>query len=195
MTNMKHWRATVSSSEGDLMAESYITSEIKALIGLEGEPQIAWEPVERSEVRRFAQAIMDDDPIFWNDAYAKNTRYGGVVAPPLFPLFAQRQPPGSPDPLAITVTDPDYDGFAGLLTSGLPPIPLPQLPRLLNGGNEVEFYQLPRLGDRITARTKYLDIYEKTGRSGTMVFILVETRYTNQQDELLLVSRVTYIRR
>jgi acyl dehydratase len=185
----------VSLSEGDLMAESYITPEIKALIGLEGEPQIAWELVERSEVRRFAQAVMDDDPIFWNDAYAKNTRYGGVVAPPLFPLFVPRQPPGSPDPLATAATDPDFDGFAGLLTTGLPPIPLPQLPRLLNGGNEVEFYQLPRLGDRITARARYLDIYEKTGRSGTMVFILVETRYTNQQDDLLLISRVTYIRR
>ena len=69
------------------------------------------------------------------------------------------------------------------------------LPRLLNGGNEVEFYQLPKLGDRITARAKYLDIYEKTGRSGTMVFIVVETRYTNQHDELLMISRLTLIRR
>jgi acyl dehydratase len=152
------------------MEDTYITPEIKALIGLEGEPQPSWEPVERSEVRRFAQAVMDDDPIFWNDAYAKDTRYGGVVAPPLFPLFAHRRPPGSP-------------------------VPLPMLPRLLNGGNEVEFYQLPKLGDRITARAKYLDIYEKTGRSGTMVFIVLETRYTNQRDEMLMISRLTLIRR
>jgi acyl dehydratase len=81
------------------------------------------------------------------------------------------------------------------MVTGLPPVPLPTLPRLLNGGNEVEFYQLPKLGDRITARAKYLDIYEKTGRSGTMIFILIETRYTNQKDELLMVSRVTLIRR
>jgi acyl dehydratase len=177
------------------MADTYITPEIKALIGLEGEPQTCCEPVERSEVRRFAQAVMDDDPIFWNDAYVKQTRYGGVVAPPLFPLFAHRHPPGSPDPLATAATDPDFDGFVGLLTTGLPPVPLPTLPRLLNGGNEVEFYQLPKLGDRITARAKYLDIYEKTGRSGTMVFIVVETRYTNQQDEVLMISRLTLIRR
>jgi hydroxyacyl-ACP dehydratase HTD2-like protein with hotdog domain len=138
---------------------------------------------------------MDDDPIFWNDAHVKNTRYGVVVAPPLFPLFAHRRPPGSLDPLATAATDPDFDGFAGLMVTGLPPVPLPTLPRLLNGGNEVEFYQLPKLGDRITARAKYLDIYEKTGRSGTMVFIVIETRYTNQQGELLMVSRVTLIRR
>ena len=177
------------------MDQTYITPEVKALIGMEGEPQTCWEPVERSEIRRFAQAVMDDDPIFWNDDYAKNTRYGGVVAPPLFPLFAHRRPPDTPDPLAEAVTNPEFDGFAGLMTTGLPPVPLPHLPRLLNGGNEVEFYQLPRLGDRITARSKYLDIYEKSGRSGTMVFIVIETRYTNQHDELLMVSRVTLIRR
>jgi acyl dehydratase len=177
------------------MEDTYITPEIKTLIGLEGEPQTSWEPVERGEVRRFTQAVMDDDAIFWNDAYAKNTRYGGVVAPPLFPLFAHRRPPGSPDPLATAATDPDFDGFVGLLTTGLPPVPLPMLPRLLNGGNEVEFYQLPKLGDRITARAKYLDIYEKSGRSGTMVFIVIETRYTNQHEELLMISRLTLIRR
>jgi acyl dehydratase len=177
------------------MDSSYITPEIKALIGLEGEPQTSWEPVERSEVRRFAQAVMDDDPIFWNDTHAQTTRYGAVVAPPLFPLFAYRCAPGSPDPLNPAATDPDFDGFMGLLTTGLPPVSLPTLPRLLNGGNEVEFYQLPKLGERITARAKYLDIYEKTGRSGTMVFIVVETRYTNQHDELLMISRLTLIRR
>jgi acyl dehydratase len=177
------------------MEDTFITPEIKALIGMEGEPQTCCEPVERSEIRRFAQAVMDDDPIFWNDAHAKNTRYGDVVAPPLFPLFAHRRPPGSPDPLAAAITDPDFDGFAGLLTTGLPPVPLPRLPRLLNGGNEVEFYQWPKLGHRITARAKYLDIYEKAGRSGSMVFIVIETRYTNQQNELLMISRVTLIRR
>jgi len=146
------------------MEETYLTPEVKALIGREGEPQTCWEPVERSEVRRFAQAIMDDDPIFWNDAYAQTTKYGSVVAPPLLPLFAHRRPPGTPDVLAEAATDPDFDGSAGLLTTGLPAVPLPQLPRLLNGGNEVELYQLPKLGDRITARAKYVDIYEKTGR-------------------------------
>jgi acyl dehydratase len=192
---MPRWNGTVSLSEGGLMHATYVTPEIKALVGLEGDPQIACEPVERSEVRRFAQAVMDDDPIFWDDAYARNTRYGAVVAPPLFPLFAHRRSPQAPDPLDTAATDPDFDGFVGLLTSGLPPVPLPMLPRLLNGGNEVELYQLPRLGDRITARAKYLDIYEKTGRSGTMVFIVVETRYTNQHEDLLLISRLTLIRR
>jgi acyl dehydratase len=178
-----------------MMEQSCITPDIKALIGMEGEPQVCWEPVERSEIRRFTQAVMDDDPIFWSDAHSDKTRYGAVVAPPLFPLFAHRRLPGAPDPLNALASDPDFDGFAGLMVTGLPPVDLPGLPRLLNGGNEVEFYRFARVGDCITARAKYLDIYEKTGRSGSMVFIVIETRYTNQQDDLLMISRVTLIRR
>src|SRR5262245_1462524 len=117
--NMRRWSATVYLSEGGLMDDTYITPEIKALIGVEGEPQTSWEPVERSEVRRFAQAVMDDDPIFWDVAYVKDMRYGAVVAPPLFPLFAQRRAPGSSDPLAPAATEPDFDGFMGLMTTGL----------------------------------------------------------------------------
>src|SRR5215510_7850660 len=101
---MRRWNTKVSLSEGGSMDGSYITLEIKALIGMEGEPQTACEPVERSEVRRFAQAVMDDDPIFWDDTYARNTRYGAVVAPPLFPLFAHRRSPQAPDPLDTAAT-------------------------------------------------------------------------------------------
>ena len=97
--------------------------------------------------------------------------------------------------MRLSVTTPKLYGQTWLMLKNAAPIVGRLVPRLLNGGNEVEFYQLPKLGDRITARAKYLDIYEKTGRSGTMVFIVVETRYTNQHDELLMISRLTLIRR
>ena len=71
------------------MAESLITDEIRALIGVEGPEITMSEPVERGALRRFVQAIMDDDRIYWDEEYAKNTRYGGVVAPPLFPGFTK----------------------------------------------------------------------------------------------------------
>jgi len=78
---------------------SYITDEVKQLIGGETDWVEACEAVERGAIRRFHQAVMDDDPIFWKDAEAAATRYGGVMAPPLFPLHAFRRPSGAPDPL------------------------------------------------------------------------------------------------
>ncbi len=74
------------------------------------------------------------------------------------------------------------------------PIPIP-LPRLLNGGNQVEIYKLAHVGDRIRAKSKYVDIYQKEGRSGTLVFILVETVYADQKGEPLLKAVQSHVLR
>jgi acyl dehydratase len=173
---------------------SYITDEVKQLIGGETDWVEACETVERGAIRRFHQAVMDDDPIYWKDTAAAATRYGGVVAPALFPLHAFRRPSGAPDPLNRVSGDPDFDGVTRDFGLGLPPVPIP-LPRLLNGGNQVEVYQLARPGDRIRAKSKYVDIYQKEGKSGLLVFILVETVYANQRGETLLKALQTHILR
>ena len=173
---------------------NYITDEVKQLIGREPAWVEACDAVERGAIRRFHQAVMDDDPIFWKDAEAAATRYGGVVAPPLFPLHAFRRPSGAPDPLNRVSGDPDFDGVTRDFGLGLPPVPI-ALPRLLNGGNQVEVHHLAHPGDRIRARSKYVDIYQKEGKSGILVFILVETVYANQKGETLLKALQTHILR
>ena len=70
------------------MPENHITEEIKALIGTRNGPVLAFHPVEASEVRRFHQAIMDPARRYWDEEWAKSSRYGGVVAPPAFPPLA-----------------------------------------------------------------------------------------------------------
>lgn len=173
---------------------NYVTDEVKKLIGYQTDWVEASDEVERGAIRRFHQAVMDDDAIYWDDKVATGTKYGGVVAPPLFPLHAHRRPPGTPDPLNQVVRDPNFDGVTRDFGLGLPPVPVP-CPRLLNGGNQVEVYQLARPGDRIRAKSKYVDIYQKEGKSGTLVFILVETVYCNQKGETLLKSLQTHILR
>lgn len=173
---------------------NYITDEVKALIGFETDWVEAWDLVERGAIRRFTQAVMDDDPVYWNDEQAAATKYAGVVAPPLFPLHAFRRPPGTPDPLNRVSGDPDFDGVTRDFGLGLPPLPI-SLPRLLNGGNQVEVYQLARPGERIRAKSKYVDIYQKEGKSGSLIFILVETVYCNQKKELLLKAVQTHVLR
>ena len=78
------------------------------------------------------------------------------------------------------------------LVGGLPPIDVP-LKRILNGGTEAEFFRLAKLGDVVSAQSRYTDISEREGRSGPMVLLKVETTYTNQDDETLLVSTMTVI--
>ncbi len=171
----------------------YITPEIKALIGTEAEME-AWDEVERGAIRRFVQAVMDPDPVYWDDAYAATTRYGGVVAPPMYPMYAFRFPPNAPDPLDAAVHDPHYHGGSFMPRFGLPEPPVP-LHRVLNGGNDVECLALARPGDRLRAKSMIEDIYQKNGRSGPMVFIRMKIVISNQNGQVLLINRQTSIRR
>lgn len=174
----------------------YVTAEIRRLIGTSGRRVCAPEPVDLSSIRRMAQAIMDDDPLYWDESYARGTRYGGIVAPPLFPLHACRREPGSPDPLDRAIADPDFDGVGDVMArAGLPELDI-GLPRLLNGGNDVTIYELARVGDRITATSTIADIQEKHGRSGPFVLVVVETLYEAENRKApLLRSRQTHILR
>jgi hypothetical protein len=169
-----------------------LTDEIRAFIGLEGEPFSACEPVEAGAVRRYAQAIMDPDP-----AYASaeaGERYGGAVAPPLYPSFMFRTPFGTPDVLTERAHDPDFDGIVMGVGNGLPELPLPGL-ALLNGGAEVEFYAYARHGERVLQKSRYADIQERQSKSGPMLLVIFETEFTTEAGQLLLRARKTIIRR
>ena len=65
----------------------------------------------------------------------------------------------------------------------------------LNGGNRFEHLEPVKVGDVITATAKVADAYEKNGSSGTMLFIVFETEYTNQHGRTVARLRGTAIRR
>jgi acyl dehydratase len=65
----------------------------------------------------------------------------------------------------------------------------------LNGGNRFEYVEPVRVGDRITATGKLADVYEKTGSSGSLLFIIFETEYVNQHGRPVARLRGTAIRR
>jgi len=146
------------------MANKIVTDEIRKLIGTESEPRVA--EVERGAIRRFAEAIGDSNPLFNDEAAARRSRYGGMIAPPT---------------------------FCRSLGGGFFNVPLP-LARALDGGSEWEYSEPIRPGDRITVISKLADIREAAGRMGTMVFIVTETRYTNQFGQLCAIQRWTGIR-
>jgi hypothetical protein len=65
----------------------------------------------------------------------------------------------------------------------------------LNGGNRFEYLEPVRAGDRITATGHVADVYEKTGSSGSLLFIIFETEYVNQDGRTVARLRGTAIRR
>lgn len=173
----------------------FVTEEIAALVDVAGPRFTAAAPLGADDLRRFVQAVMEPDAVHWDEAEAAASRYGGLVAPPLYVLHAFRRAPGSPDPLQRFAAEPDWDGLdVGAGFGGLPPLDVP-LTRVLNGGTAAEFFRLPRVGDTISGQARYAAIVDREGRSGPMVLATIETVYTNQDDELLARVRSTVILR
>jgi len=65
----------------------------------------------------------------------------------------------------------------------------------LNGGNRFEYLAPVMIGDRITATGRVADVYEKSGSSGSLLFIIFETEYVNESDTTVARLRGTMIRR
>jgi hypothetical protein len=161
---------------------------------LRAEPVTSAMPLADDALRRFAQAIMDADPLYWDEAVAVVSKFGGLAAPPLYPVHAFRRPAGTPDPLDALAEDRDADGTQGSMGVGfgLPPIEMPYR-RLLNGGNEIEFFQALRVGERVVAQPRYADVTLKQGKNGNLLLVTIETRFSNEAGELLLINRQTLI--
>lgn len=148
---------------------SVITDELKKLVGVEAAPAV-WE-VEKGAIKKFAESIGDTNPLWQDERYARKSRYGGIVTPPTF--------------LASLTNDAVRDAIFQL---DLP------VKRVLNGGNELEFFQPIRPGDVITVTGKLADVREREGRMGRMLFMVFEYTYTNQFGEVAAVGRNTIIR-
>jgi acyl dehydratase len=117
----------------------------------------------------FAHAVGETSPQYVDPDAAQQTASGGLIAPPIF-----------------------YDVFR----ADQMPDPKVQFGKIsFNAGQRCEFYTPVRPGDTITLKTRITDVYEKTGRTGKMVFIVRETTYENQNGEKVAVVEQSQVRR
>ena len=145
--------------------ESVISDEMRAHLDVESDP-ITYD-VEKGAVIKFARAIGDDNPLFQDEKAARNGPHGGLIAPPT---------------------------FLRSLTAGEAKSVFPRpFPNNLDGGSEYEFFEPIRVGDRITVTRAIVDLNERQGRLGTMLFTVSETRYVNQFGQLAATQRTTGI--
>lgn len=160
--------------------ENLITDDLRAWIGREMGTYTS-EVVTHRDIRRFAQAAGYEHPLYTDPEYAKDSSYGGVVAPPMFFGILGDDPPEqelSPDGSSVP--------------ESVLPFP-PELPRRMAGGNEFEFLLPVRPGDVITARRRVADIVQRQGRSGPLLLTTTETEYCNQRGELVARQHFTYV--
>lgn len=162
---------------------------VRNFVGVESPEMLASDPVQSSEVRRYAQAIMDLDP-----RYMAGENGEAPIAPLLFPTHMFRAPFGSPDVLSERANDPDFDGGIALTSRGLPELPIRNLVRL-NGGMNVQFFDHVRHGERVKMKSRYSSITEREGSKGPMILVVVDTDYSTVDGRMLLRVQNTGIYR
>ncbi|OLC16037.1 MAG: hypothetical protein AUH29_06300 [Candidatus Rokubacteria bacterium 13_1_40CM_69_27] len=144
----------------------------KGILGKEYPPYAV--TVERGKIKEFARAIGDLNPFYLDDSVGRASPWGDVIAPPTF---------------AISFRDEVADSSALLRDLGV------DISRVLHGEQEFEIFRQLTPGQTYLCRTKVLDVYEKTGRSGPVAFVVRETAVTDRTNEIVATMRhVTVVR-
>ena len=118
------------------------------------------EPIEvtTEKIAAFCAAMGDNNPLYLDPVAAKAGPYGGIIAPPAYAASFRRAEPAEQVSLFPR---------GGLMA-----------------GIDIELVTPMRPGDSITIATEVKETYEKTGRSGTMMFTVIRSTLTNQKDEV-----------
>ncbi len=128
--------------------------------------------VERGKIKDFARAIGDLNPFYLDDRVGAASEWGDVIAPPTF---------------AVTFRDERADAGALLRDLGV------DIARVLHGEQEFEIVRQLTPGETYLCRTKVVDIYEKTGKSGPMAFVVRETAITDRTNEIVATMRTVMV--
>ena len=142
-----------------------MTPEMRKALGVESHPNSF--RVRAEDIIRFADSVEDGNPIFSDEAAARATRYGGLIAPPTFLRSCYPGPP------RVRVELP-YGAS-------------------VDGGSEWEYFEPVRPGDTITVTSKFVDFIEKHGRLGKMLLAIRELKYVNQFGAVVSLERNTAV--
>ena len=161
------------------MADSLITDEVRALIGTETPPERNRFAISEEMVYDLADATEDPNPLYVDREAAEASRFGGIMCPPLA-TWKDITPP---------------IGYFGAGQESHFEVPLPFNSYGLNGGSDWQFLRPPYVGSWITRQFEILDIFQKQGRSGPLVFVERMETQTDQQGEVILLARRVSIHR
>lgn len=132
-----------------------------------------WDPCNATDIRRWVQAMDYPNPIHWDEEFATNSKFGGIVAPQSFTVAM------------------DYG-------HGCHPACVGKIPgtHLIFAGEEWWFYGSPiRPGDKLVQERRF-DGYSvsETAFAGPTMFARGDTIHRNQHGSLVAKERATAIR-
>jgi len=164
------------------VTESLIDAETAARVGTVA--ATATGEVIRRDWQRWAAAVGDDNPLWFDPDYARANGYRDVICPPLYLQYAI---------LGVApLTSLRPDGSSGAVSGSLS---FPDAPRRMAGGESTTFHLPAYHRDEIEMIRTIDSIVEKEGRSGRFVLVTWHTVYRNQNRELVAEATTSMIAR
>src|SRR5262245_61987668 len=109
--------------------------------------------VSAESIAAFARALGDPNPLYLDPEAAKRGPFGAIVAPPTYPI--------------AFMTQAMSGGMDTFLELGL------NFMTLIHGEQEFEYRRPIRAGETLTLTGRIADVYEKSGSSGIMDFVVM----------------------
>ena len=126
--------------------------------------------VEKGRLRFFAKATGQTDPVYTDEAAARDAGHPGLPVPPTFLFCLEME---APNPAAIReLLGMDYRS-------------------LLHGEQGFTYHAMAHAGDMLTFRQRIEDIYDK--KNGALEFVVKTARATNQHGELVAELRTVIV--
>lgn len=158
--------------------------ELKALVGQEGSQLVAVDEVCKPMIRHWCEAMQDGNPLYTDEEYARESKYGGIIAPPTMLLtwtMPPLWPPGKqpPHPFELFLAKLDEAGYYGILIT-----------------NVAQKYHRPLFpGDHLTFTYKVTDVSpEKKTSLGNGYFVTTTFIFTNQKGETVGTQSLTVLK-
>ena len=145
---------------------------------------VATGEVYRRDWQRWAAAVGDHNPLWFDPDYARGHGYRDIVCPPLYLQYAILG--------VAALGDLRPDGSSGAVTGSMA---FPRAPRRMAGGESTTFHLPAYHGDEVEMVRTVESIVEKEGRSGRFVLVTWRTEYRNQHRELLAEATTSMIAR
>ncbi|MDQ3987466.1 MAG: MaoC family dehydratase N-terminal domain-containing protein [Actinomycetota bacterium] len=139
------------------------------------EQEIAFKlPVTEERVKRFAEAVGENNPLFYDGDAAREQGLPGPIAPPTFTV--------------TQIFEVPREERERRLGANL------EYARVLHGEQEFAYKRLPVVGETLTGTMRISKDFEKEGkRGGSMRFVTYETKYTDEGGEEVLTAYYTLI--
>lgn len=149
-----------------------------------GEVEVSIFEVEKGAIRKYADAVDDQNPLYWDEEYARKSGYGSIMAPPGFFGWPTKWGRGSTFPL---FSEAMLKLITGLRDAGYT--------KIIDGAIDYEFFSPVLAGDTLSASAMIEDIAERKDGDGKAVFVITETTYTNQNSHLVAKVRQIFVNR